>query len=172
MIANIASDDALILPHRANLAGSNFRERQVLLRVLSTPIQFRDRGRVKKGTLSEALIRKHVALALKGDIGSAGLLLRLRAHVKEHGDYGHGNSRLPPNRLVSVHIVARPIMVIGQPTCAAPGCERHLSKYCRVSRVALSINNMMRGLIPSYLAEGWRVVADRNVREREQHACK
>jgi hypothetical protein len=29
MIANIASDDGLILPHRANPAGSNFRERQV-----------------------------------------------------------------------------------------------------------------------------------------------
>src|SRR2546430_14544994 len=28
MIANIASDDGLILPHRANPAGSNFRERQ------------------------------------------------------------------------------------------------------------------------------------------------
>jgi len=29
MIANIASDDALILPYRANPAGLNFRERQV-----------------------------------------------------------------------------------------------------------------------------------------------
>jgi hypothetical protein len=29
MIANIASDDALILPHRANPAGLNFRERRV-----------------------------------------------------------------------------------------------------------------------------------------------
>jgi hypothetical protein len=28
MIANIASDDALILPHHANPAGLNFRERQ------------------------------------------------------------------------------------------------------------------------------------------------
>src|SRR5436309_1629665 len=28
MIANIASDDALILPYRANPAGLNFRERQ------------------------------------------------------------------------------------------------------------------------------------------------
>jgi hypothetical protein len=28
MIANIASDDALILPHRANPAGLNIRERQ------------------------------------------------------------------------------------------------------------------------------------------------
>jgi hypothetical protein len=30
MIANIASDDALILPHRANPAGLNFRERHGL----------------------------------------------------------------------------------------------------------------------------------------------
>src|SRR5262249_39568759 len=30
MIANIASDDALILPHHANPAGLNFRERQVI----------------------------------------------------------------------------------------------------------------------------------------------
>jgi hypothetical protein len=28
MIANIALDDALILPHRANPTGLNFRERQ------------------------------------------------------------------------------------------------------------------------------------------------
>jgi len=32
MIANIASDDALILPYRANPAGLNFRERQELRR--------------------------------------------------------------------------------------------------------------------------------------------
>jgi hypothetical protein len=31
MIANIASDDALILSHRANPAGLNFRERHVCL---------------------------------------------------------------------------------------------------------------------------------------------
>jgi hypothetical protein len=31
MIANIASDDALILSHRANPAGLNFRERQVIV---------------------------------------------------------------------------------------------------------------------------------------------
>jgi hypothetical protein len=30
MIANIASDDALILPHHANPVGLNFRERQAL----------------------------------------------------------------------------------------------------------------------------------------------
>jgi hypothetical protein len=30
MIANIASDDGLILPHSANPIGSNFRERQVV----------------------------------------------------------------------------------------------------------------------------------------------
>ena len=38
MIANIALDDALILPHRANPTGLNFRERQVkplLLKQLS-----------------------------------------------------------------------------------------------------------------------------------------
>ena len=35
MIANIASDDALILPYRANPAGLNFRERQVLQKMLA-----------------------------------------------------------------------------------------------------------------------------------------
>jgi len=45
MIANIASDDALILPHRANPAGLNFRERQVSYRALysantSTTVRF------------------------------------------------------------------------------------------------------------------------------------
>jgi hypothetical protein len=33
MIANIASDDALILPRRANPAGLNLRERQLYIRV-------------------------------------------------------------------------------------------------------------------------------------------
>ena len=33
MIANIASDDALILPHHANPAGLNFRERQAVGRI-------------------------------------------------------------------------------------------------------------------------------------------
>ncbi len=33
MIANIGSDDALILPHRANPAGLNFRERQLRCRI-------------------------------------------------------------------------------------------------------------------------------------------
>jgi Zn-dependent protease len=37
MIANIASDDALILPHRANPAGLNFRERQVNFLALRNP---------------------------------------------------------------------------------------------------------------------------------------
>jgi hypothetical protein len=35
MIANIASDDALILPHHANPAGLNFRERQDRVRYVS-----------------------------------------------------------------------------------------------------------------------------------------
>jgi hypothetical protein len=32
MIENIASDDALILPHRANPAGLNFRERDIAIK--------------------------------------------------------------------------------------------------------------------------------------------
>jgi hypothetical protein len=40
MIANIALDDGLILPHSANPAGSNFQERQPLVRV-ANPLALR-----------------------------------------------------------------------------------------------------------------------------------
>ena len=38
MIANIASDDALILPHHANPARSNFQEQQRILRKTSEAV--------------------------------------------------------------------------------------------------------------------------------------
>jgi hypothetical protein len=46
MIANIASDDALILPHRANPTGLNFRERhRILVEALRRQISSRQRSR-------------------------------------------------------------------------------------------------------------------------------
>jgi len=48
MIANIASDDGLILPHSANPTGSNFRERHVVLTLdyqfMVNPAHNADRG--------------------------------------------------------------------------------------------------------------------------------
>jgi len=55
MIANIASDDALILPHHANPAGLNFRERQAGGRIATW--QTRDQHQLFDGfTLSAAMV--------------------------------------------------------------------------------------------------------------------
>jgi hypothetical protein len=60
MIANIASDDALILPHHANPAGLNFRERQAVGRIATW--QTRDQHQLFDGfTLSAGEQFQHPA---------------------------------------------------------------------------------------------------------------
>ena len=47
-------------------------------------------------------IKRHVAAALNGDVGSAAMLLKMRAHAKRFGDTGpliiHIVNALPPMR--------------------------------------------------------------------------
>jgi hypothetical protein len=56
--------------------------------VLIAPVEFHDQGKLKKASRLELLIKKLIIEALKGDVGSAGQLLTLRAHAIRHGGSG------------------------------------------------------------------------------------
>jgi Family of unknown function (DUF5681) len=58
--------------------------REILDRVLNAKTNFRERGKLKKASRLELTIRWHAALAIKGDVSSAALLLKLRAHAEKH----------------------------------------------------------------------------------------
>ena len=63
-------------------------------------LQFRERGRVKKTSRIELSIRRLAASAVKGDIGSAASLLKMRAHAEKYRDAGPMIIRVfggPPN---------------------------------------------------------------------------
>jgi hypothetical protein len=55
---------------------------------------------VKKASRLKLAIRKHIVSAINGDVSSAAMLLRIRAHAKKHGDTGPTiitiNNALPP----------------------------------------------------------------------------
>jgi Family of unknown function (DUF5681) len=56
--------------------------------VLNATVEFHDQGTLKKASRLELLIKQLFIEALKGDVGSAGQLLTLRAHAIKHGDSG------------------------------------------------------------------------------------
>jgi hypothetical protein len=58
------------------------------LRAASNDGRARDRGKPRKASRIESLIRKLMAGAIKGDVSSAGELLKLRAHAEKYGDGG------------------------------------------------------------------------------------
>jgi Family of unknown function (DUF5681) len=69
---------------------------EILNKVLNGKTEFRERGKVKKGMS----IRRRAASAVKGDIGSAASLLKMRAHAEKYRDAGPMIIRLfggPPN---------------------------------------------------------------------------
>ena len=43
---------------------------------------------MKRASRCELAVKKLAAAAIKGDVRSAGLLLKLRAHAQKHGDSG------------------------------------------------------------------------------------
>jgi len=59
-----------------------------IIRVMSETAEFREKGRVKRASRSELAIRRHVAAAMKGDIASAALLLKIRQHAEKYGEPG------------------------------------------------------------------------------------
>jgi hypothetical protein len=50
--------------------------------------QYREKGRTKKTSRLELAIKRHVAAALNGDVGSAAMLLKMRAQAIRLGDTG------------------------------------------------------------------------------------
>ena len=75
-----------------NPRGRGKRERtemtDVIHSVLSEEIEYREGHRTRRATKQELLIRKLFSAAIRGDVTSAGALLRLRVHAEHHGDTG------------------------------------------------------------------------------------
>ena len=59
---------------------------EIMKNVMNTKTEFRDRGQVKKASRIELTIRRLAAMATKGDVASAAMLLTVRAHAEKHGD--------------------------------------------------------------------------------------
>jgi hypothetical protein len=55
---------------------------------LSAKTQYREKGRTRKTSRLELAIKRHVAAALNGDVGSAAMLLKMRAQAIRFGDVG------------------------------------------------------------------------------------
>ena len=55
---------------------------------LSAKAQYREKGRTKKTSRLELAIKRHIAAALNGDVGSAAMLLKMREHAIRFGDTG------------------------------------------------------------------------------------
>lgn len=67
---------------------------------LSAKAQYREKGRTRKTSRLELAIKRHITAALSGDVGSAAVLLKMRAHAIRFGDTGpliiHIVNSLPP----------------------------------------------------------------------------
>jgi hypothetical protein len=59
---------------------------EIMKNVLNAKIEFRDRGQVKKASRIELTIRRLAASATSGDVASAAMLLKMRAHAEKNGD--------------------------------------------------------------------------------------
>ena len=57
---------------------------EILNKVLNAKTEFRERGKLKKASRIELSVRRLAASALKGDVGSAASLLKMRAHAEKH----------------------------------------------------------------------------------------
>ena len=60
----------------------------IIRNALSEEVEYREGQRVRRGSKLEAIIRKLFSEAMRGDVSSAALLLKMREHVETHGDIG------------------------------------------------------------------------------------
>ncbi len=54
--------------------------------MLNFPAEFRHGGKSKRAPRIELMIRSLGSAALKGDVGAAAMLLKIRAHCEKYGD--------------------------------------------------------------------------------------
>jgi Family of unknown function (DUF5681) len=60
----------------------------VIHNVLFEEVEYREGRRIRRASKQELTIRKLFSAAVRGDVGSADALLKLRAHAERHGDTG------------------------------------------------------------------------------------
>jgi hypothetical protein len=61
---------------------------EVVGHVLSAPIEYREKGRVRTATRYELSLKMLVERAVKGSLAAADLILKVRAHALRYGDAG------------------------------------------------------------------------------------
>jgi hypothetical protein len=59
---------------------------EIINNVLNSPAEYRERGQTKKAARLALTLKTHVQRALNGDVRSAEILLKLRAHAQRFGD--------------------------------------------------------------------------------------
>jgi hypothetical protein len=88
--SRICDANSLLLEHRAT--------------VLFAEMDYKEGGKVRRASRLEVDIRTFAAKAVKGDVASAMLLLKMRTHAEKYGDGGPIVIRiinaLPPSRFV------------------------------------------------------------------------
>src|SRR5690348_4177241 len=76
--------------NRANPKGrgskKSYREGDIMKDLLNAKIEITDQGIRRRASRIELTIRAYGAAALKGDVGSAAMLLKIRAEGEKHGD--------------------------------------------------------------------------------------
>ena len=74
----------------------------VVCSFLSARAQYREKGQTRQTSRLELAIKHHINAALNGDVGSAAMLLKMRAHAERLGDTGplviRLENALPPFR--------------------------------------------------------------------------
>jgi hypothetical protein len=76
-------------------------EGETMKNVMNFPAEFRHRGKSKRAPRIELMIKSYGADALKGDVGAAAVLLKMRAHFEKHGD-------INPEKITIVRVMMRP----------------------------------------------------------------
>ena len=87
--------------NRANPQGRGKRkvptEGETMKNVMNFPAEFRERGKSKRAPRIELTVKRYGADALKGDVGAAAMLLKMRAHFEKQGD-------INPTKIVTAQV--------------------------------------------------------------------